>query len=115
MLRRDGTGQADATVGDGPHRDPSQRLGDEPLCVPNPVCAPAAAAALFRAADPAAHQLTLVDAGSIAGLNSISLHRHGGSCIVSIAFGSYILLYGTRWTWAFQHQPFFGATCFTRF
>src|SRR5215475_2584084 len=76
MLRRDGTGQADATVGDGPHRDPSQRLGDEPLCVPNPVCAPAAAAALFRAADPAAHQLTLVNSGSIAALNSISLHRH---------------------------------------
>ena len=75
MLRRDGTGQADAAVGDGPHRDPSQHLGDGPLYVPSPVRAPAAAAALFRAADPAAHQLTRVDAGSIAGLNSI-----GSSC-----------------------------------
>ena len=77
MLRRDGTGKADTTVGDGPHRDPSQRLGDGPLCVPSPVCAPAAAPALFRAADRAAHQVALVDAGSIAGLNSISLHRYG--------------------------------------
>src|SRR4030095_9980307 len=56
MLRRDGTGQADATVGDSSHRDPSQRLGDGPLYVPSPVCAPAAAPALFRTADPAVHQ-----------------------------------------------------------
>ncbi len=55
MLRGDGTGQADATVGDGSHRDPSQCLGDGPLYVPSPVCAPAAATAFFRTADPAAH------------------------------------------------------------
>ena len=68
MLRGDGTGQADATVGDGPHRDPSQRLGDGPLYVPSPVCAPAAAPTLFRTADPAAHPLVLIDARSIAGM-----------------------------------------------
>jgi len=68
MLRRDGTGQADATVGDGPYCEPSQCLGDGPLYVPSPVCAPAAAAAFFRTADPAARQLALLDPGSIAGL-----------------------------------------------
>src|SRR2546428_3776139 len=75
MLRRDGTDQADATVGDGPHPDPGQCLSDGPLCVPSPVCSPAAAAALFRAADPAAHPVVLIDVGSIAGLNSTSRER----------------------------------------